>query len=128
MNTLIFCLFIAILLPYLLKLVVAHFMKKEGIYDNHYPRVQQARLTGMGARAVAAHQNGFESLIVFAVAAITALATNHTGISVQILAITYLVSRIIYNILYLYDLASLRSLIWFIGLLCCLSILLSCTS
>lgn len=126
MNTLIICLFVAVLLPYLLKMVVGYFMQKESVYDNHHPRTQQARLVGMGARAVAAHQNGFESLLVFATAALTALATNHVGVMVQVLAIVYIVSRIIYNIFYLQDLASLRSLTWFVGFICCLAILLSC--
>lgn len=126
MNTLIICLFIAILLPYLLKLIVAHYMAKEGTYDNHYPREQQARLQGIGARAVAAHQNGFESLLVFSTASLTALATGHVGTNIQLLAVIYIISRVVYNILYLKNLASLRSLIWLVGVVCCLAILLSC--
>ncbi|WP_392536385.1 MAPEG family protein [Legionella sp. 227] len=126
MTTLIICLFIAILLPYLLKMVVAYFMQKEGRYDNHYPRAQQARLQGMGARAVAAHQNSFESLLVFATAALTAMATKHIGISIQILAIVYIISRIIYCFFYLMDKASLRSGVWFVGFVCCLIILGLC--
>ncbi len=126
MNILIICLFIAILLPYFLKLIVAYYMKKEGSYDNHYPREQQARLKGIGARAVAAHQNGFESLLVFATAALTALATGHVGTNIQLLAVIYIILRVIYNILYLKNLASMRSLVWFVGIVCCLTILLSC--
>ncbi|PWY55237.1 hypothetical protein DGG96_13775 [Legionella qingyii] len=126
MTTLILCLFIAILLPYLLKIVVANFMQKEGKYDNHYPRTQQARLQGMGARAVAAHQNSFESLLVFATATLTAMVTNHIGITIQILAIIYIISRVIYCYFYLMDMASLRSLTWFIGYICCLIILGLC--
>ncbi|MCW8400792.1 MAPEG family protein [Legionella sp. PATHC038] len=126
MTTLIICLFIAILLPYLLKVVVAYFMQKEGRYDNNYPRAQQARLQGMGARAVAAHQNSFESLLVFATAALTAMATKHIGISIQIVAIVYIISRIIYCFFYLMDKASLRSAVWFVGFVCCLIILGLC--
>ncbi|KTC80495.1 transmembrane protein [Legionella cherrii] len=126
MTTLILCLFIAILLPYLLKMFVAYFMQKEGRYDNHYPRAQQARLQGMGARAVAAHQNSFESLLVFATAALTAMATKHIGISIQVLAIVYIISRIIYCFFYLMDKASLRSAVWFVGFVSCLIILGLC--
>ncbi|KTC90752.1 MAPEG family protein [Fluoribacter dumoffii] len=126
MTTLIICLFIAVLLPYLLKIVVGNFMLKEGKYDNHYPRLQQARLQGMGARAVAAHQNSFESLLVFATAVLTAIATKHIGAAIQILAIIYIVSRLIYSVLYLMDMATLRSTIWFIGFICCLVILGLC--
>ncbi|MBI2785950.1 MAG: MAPEG family protein [Legionella longbeachae] len=126
MNTIIVCLFITILLPYVLKGIVANFMAKEGKYDNNYPRVQQARLQGIGARAVGAHQNGFESLLVFATAALTALATNHVTPTIQILAIIYVISRIVYNFFYLMDMASLRSTTWFIGFICCLTILWLC--
>lgn len=126
MNTLIICLFIAVILPYIMKIVMDHFIRKEGRYDNHHPRMRQAQLVGCGARALAAHQNGFESLSVFAPAVLTAMATNHISMTVQSLAVIYIISRIIYNIMYLKDLASLRSLIWLIGFLCCLAILLSC--
>lgn len=126
MNILIICLFIAILLPYIVRTVVGRAMREEGRYDNHLPRMQQARLVGIGARAVGAHQNGFESLLVFATAALTAMATNHVTLFVQILAVVYIISRIVYNVLYLKDSATFRSLTWVVGLLCCLAILLSC--
>lgn len=123
MNMLIICLMIAILLPYIVKGVLIKLIKKEAIYDNNHPRIQQSQLSGMAARTVAAHQNGFESLVVFATAALTAIATHHTGALVQFLAIIYIISRIIYNVLYIKNLASQRSLVWLVGLICCLSIL-----
>ncbi|MGL5742230.1 MAG: MAPEG family protein [Legionella sp.] len=126
MTTLIVCLFIAILLPYILKVIVARFMQEEGAYDNHYPRMQQARLQGMGARALGAHQNGFESLLVFAIAAITAIAMHQVDAIIQILAIIYIVSRLLYNFFYLMDKSTLRSITWFVGFGCCLAILLLC--
>ncbi|MBN9229891.1 MAG: MAPEG family protein [Legionella sp.] len=126
MNTIIICLLIAVLLPYAVRMIVAYHMGKEGQYDNNLPRAQQSRLTGIGARAVAAHQNGFESLLVFATAALTALTTQHVGTTIQYLAITYIVSRIVYNVLYLLDKASLRSVIWLIGFACSLIILVLC--
>lgn len=126
MTTLIVCLFIALLLPYLAKMPVAYAMKKTGHYDNHHPREQQAKLHGLGARAVGAHQNSFESLIVFSTAALTALATNNVSITIQILAVVYLVSRVIYHCFYLLNWAALRSSIWFVGYICCLAMLWLC--
>ena len=71
MYTLILCLFIACLFPYFAKIPVAMAMKDQpGGYDNNHPRAQQAALTGFGARAVAAHQNSFESLIIFSASSI----------------------------------------------------------
>lgn len=126
MSTLIICLLIAVLLPYLAKIPVGFAMQKAGGYDNNYPREQQARLTGFGARAAAAHQNCFESLAVFSTAALTALVTNNLSSTVQILAIVYIVSRVLYNLFYLFDMAALRSTVWFVSLICCVSILWLC--
>ena len=126
MKILIICLLISVLLPYIIKFFVGYFMYKERGYDNHYPRIQQARLQGIGARAVAAHQNGFESLSVFATSVLTALATNHISETIQILAIIYIISRVIYNFFYLMDMATLRSTAWFVGFFCCLAILGLC--
>jgi len=129
MNLLILCLFIACLLPYLSKFPVAIAMKNQpGGYDNNQPRIQQAVLTGLGARAVAAHQNSFESLIIFSAAILTALATQHITPTIQALAIVYLITRCIYHVLYLLDWATLRSSIWAISLLSSLAIIGLCLS
>jgi uncharacterized MAPEG superfamily protein len=126
MATLIICLFIAVLLPYVAKVPMVYAIRREGTYDNHHPRAQQASLKGFGARAVAAHQNSFESLILFSTAVLTALATHHVTKGVQIIAVIYIVSRLLYNIFYVMDWAALRSLIWFISVFSSLSILWSC--
>jgi uncharacterized MAPEG superfamily protein len=127
MFTLTLCLFIACLLPYLSKIPLIISMKNQpGGYDNNHPRMQQASLTGWGSRAAAAHQNSFESLILFSTACLTAIATKHTGHTIQVLAIIYLLSRAVYHFLYLFNWASLRSLCWAIGSLVCLIIIWLC--
>jgi len=127
MFTLILCLFIGCLFPYLSKIPVVIAMNNQPRgYDNHHPRAQQAMLTGMGARAVAAHQNSFESLIVYSAAILTALATQHTGTTIQGLAIFYLVARVIYHLFYLMNWATLRSSIWALGLIASLTIIGLC--
>lgn len=127
MTTLVICLLIAVILPYLAKLPVGYAMQKSaGGYNNHYPREQQAQLQGFGARAAAAHQNGFESLAVFSTAALTAMVTNHVTHTIEILAIVYTVARVIYYPLYLMDFASLRSSVWFVSLACCVAMLWLC--
>jgi len=123
MEVIIICAFIAVLLPYLAKAPLAIAMHKESKYDNNYPRAQQARLSGFGARALAAHQNSFESLIVFSVALCVVLATNNISIIIQALAVTYLVARIAYCIMYYINLSKLRSLMWLIALLCPLAMI-----
>ena len=76
MNTLIVCAIIAALLPYLAKAPVAIAMNKLDGYDNRHPRAQQSKLTGFGARALAAHQNSFESLLIFTIALVVVFASN----------------------------------------------------
>ena len=126
MTILIICLLITVLLPYLVKIPLAYAMQKAGGYDNHYPREQQLRLKGFGARALAAHQNCFESLAVFSTAALAAIAVNRVTSTVVTLAIIYVIARVIYLFLYLLDFAALRSTIWFVSIVCCISILFLC--
>jgi uncharacterized MAPEG superfamily protein len=92
-------------------------------YDNKSPRDQQARLTGWGRRAAAAHANGFESFPAFAAGV---LATQVTGASphwASILAIAYVVARTLYVGAYLADIAPLRSAIWTAGFACTIALM-----
>lgn len=107
------CIPIAFALVYLPKipLSIAMARQPEG-YDNKNPRDQQAKLTGWGKRAAAAHANGFESFAPFAAGVFT---TQLTGVNPQwaaILSVTYVVARLLYSIAYIGDVASVRSLIW----------------
>ncbi|MFC5077507.1 MAPEG family protein [Vibrio thalassae] len=123
MTTLVLCLIVAALLPYFAKIPVAIAMHRVGGYDNHHPREQQAKLKGFGERALAAHQNAFESLIVFAIAILLAIATGNMNETVQTLAVTHIGFRIIYNILYLLDKATWRSLSWAVAIGCSFAIM-----
>jgi uncharacterized MAPEG superfamily protein len=116
MQTILICLLIAVLLPYAAKVPLAMAMAKLGRYDNNHPREQQAQLTGFGARALAGHQNAFESLIIFGIAVLTALVTNNVTDLVALLAIVHVVARLVYHVLYLLNFGTLRSLSWFVGI------------
>jgi uncharacterized MAPEG superfamily protein len=126
MTILIWCLFSAALLPYLAKVPVASAMNKLDGYDNNHPRSQQAKLTGYGARALAAHQNAFESLIIFAPAVLLAVATNTITQSIELLAITHVIARIFYNLLYLFNIGILRSIVWSIATVSSFTIIWQC--
>ncbi len=126
MTTLIICLFLALLLPLLAKGPVAFSMAKLGRYNNKHPREQQSKLTGFGARALAAHQNAFESVILFAPAVILALATGNSELTIVVLAVIHVVARVFYNILYLLNMALLRSIVWAIATLCSFTIVFQC--
>jgi len=126
MSTLIICLFIALLLPLLAKIPVAYAMSKQGGYNNNHPRDQQSKLTGFGARALAAHQNAFESLILFAPALVLAIATFDDNAVIITLAIVHVIARIAFNLLYLADMSSLRTLVWSIATFCSFALVYQC--
>lgn len=128
MTTLLWCLFTAALLPYLAKVPVAFAMSKEGGYDNHHPRAQQSQLTGVGARALAAHQNAFESLIIFAPAVLLAIFSNTINNTVIALAIIHVIARVLFNVLYIANLSTLRSIVWTIATIASFSIIFQCIS
>ncbi|WP_105166543.1 MAPEG family protein [Pseudoalteromonas sp. T1lg23B] len=123
MTTILICALIAALLPYLAKVPLAIAMNKLGGYDNQHPRAQQAQLTGFGARALAAHQNSFESLAVFTLAVAVVLGTNTLGTIVQYLAVAHIVARVLYCLFYYLNLHVLRSLIWAVGLGCAIAMI-----
>jgi uncharacterized MAPEG superfamily protein len=126
MTILIWCLFTAALLPYLAKGPVAIAMNKLDGYDNNHPRSQQAKLNGYGARALAAHQNAFESLIIFAPAVLLAITTNTVTHTIELLAITHVIARIAYNLLYLFNVGTLRSVVWAIATVSSFAIIWQC--
>ncbi|EAR54932.1 putative membrane protein [Photobacterium sp. SKA34] len=128
MDILIYSLIAAALLPYIAKIPLAVAMHKAGGYDNNHPREQQAKLDGFGARALAAHQNAFESLIIFAMAVLLAIATSTTNENIQFLALLHIGFRVIYHILYLTNHGILRSISWTIAISCSFIIMGQCLS
>jgi uncharacterized MAPEG superfamily protein len=126
MTIILYCALAMVLLPYFAKVPVAFAQQKAGGYDNHLPRQQQATLTGLGARALAAHQNSFEALMVFAVVLSAVLFSGKTDETMQMLFMVHVVCRVLYCVLYWLDIATLRSIVWVIGLGCMVSALVRC--
>jgi len=110
------CLILSALMILVTKAPVALAQAKEGRgYDNRNPRAQQSRLTGFGARALAAHQNMLEAFPVFAAGLLLALVAGVQGQWVGILSIAFVAARIAYSVCYWIDIHMLRSLAWGIG-------------
>lgn len=125
MTLVISCVIFAALLPILVKTPLSIFQNKQaGGYDNHNPRIQQQSLTGIGHRALAAHQNAFEAFPPFAAGVILALWANAPIGQIQMLCVVFIIARIAHPIFYLADIDKLRSLSWVVGLAC--SIWLMC--
>jgi uncharacterized MAPEG superfamily protein len=92
-------------------------------YDNKTPRDQQARLTGWGRRAAAAHANGFESFPAFAAGVLAAHVTQSSPSWATIFAVTYVVARTIYAFAYIADIHMLRSAVWTISFACTIGLM-----
>ncbi|WP_322615154.1 MAPEG family protein [Pseudomonas sp. BIC9C] len=116
MTVALWCILIAIFLPY----VCTWIAKLSGgfrLKDNHDPRSFLDNLEGVGKRANAAQLNSFEVIPAFAAAVIVAhLAGNAELVTINVLAVLFITCRLLYIICYLADWATLRSLVWFVGM------------
>lgn len=87
--------------------------------DNHHPREFMQQLTGAAARANAAQINSYEIYPVFVAAVIIAhLTGNASQSTIDLLAVLFLGSRLLFCYCYIKDYARWRSWVWFIGLIC----------
>lgn len=65
--------------------------------------------------------------MLFAVGVLMAHTTQTAGWLIDTLATIFVIARILYLWLYLADQPSLRSLVWFVGLVCSLLLMISPT-
>jgi uncharacterized MAPEG superfamily protein len=114
MNTAHLMVLFAALLPYA---TIGGSKAVEG-YDNAKPREFLGKLEGWRARAFWAHQNGFEAFPTFAAAVILAELAHAPQGRVNMLAMAFIAIRVAYIAAYLGNAASVRSLIWGLGMGC----------
>ncbi|MEO7149266.1 MAG: MAPEG family protein [Rhodanobacteraceae bacterium] len=112
------CILAAALVP-LLFTGIAKFGDSGRGFDNRVTRNFQAALTGWRARAHWAHQNGMEAFPLFAAAVLLAEFRAAPQTWINLLALAFIVLRLVYGALYIADRASLRSIVWALGFLCC---------
>ncbi|MEZ5501102.1 MAG: MAPEG family protein [Halioglobus sp.] len=121
MDTVIASLLILCILPLTCAWIGGYYRQKQlGKVDNKEPRIQSAKLTGAGARAVAAQANCWEALAVFSAAI---LAVSISGIELQgvaTLAWVFVLLRVVYIGLYISDQDKLRSLVFLAGFGICM--------
>ncbi len=118
MTTAYWCVLVAALLPFLFTLIA----KLSGSrFDNRDPRAWQSRLSGMPARAHAAHLNSFEAFPLFAAAVIIAHSVGSDQARTDGLAMAFIALRLGFGICYIADWDKLRSVLWFGALLCCIA-------
>ena len=97
MDISIWCVIVVFVLMYVPRLaVLKDTLRQEGHIDLGHPRIQQARLKGLGARAQAAHLNTVEAFAPFAAAVWVA---HHYGVDAgwrDLLAVAFVISRILF--------------------------------
>jgi uncharacterized MAPEG superfamily protein len=81
-------------------------------YDKSAPRAMLDKLPPFAQRATWAHENAFESMILFAPAALMAYVTGQQSTVALGAAVAYLVARALYPVFYILDVPLLRSLMF----------------
>ena len=110
------CILLAYVTIWIPKLISSYEQSKlEGGYDNDDPRIQRKQLTGRGARAQAAHENGFEVFAPFAASVFVSHLGGGEAQWAMIFATTFVVARTLYPFVYLSGKGGLRSTVWMIG-------------
>jgi len=108
---------IAVMVAGLLPIVCAGIAKwKARGYDNHDPRAWLARQEGWRARADAAQSNSLEAFPFFAAAVVLALQGGVDADTVAQWAWLFVGLRLVYIFCYVTDRATVRSLVWMLGL------------
>ena len=117
MTVAFWCVLIAIFLPYLCTGVAKFSQGTFGPRQNHDPRAFLDGLQGFAKRAHSAQLNGFEVTPAFAAAVIIAhIAGTAELVTINVLAVLFVTSRLLYIVCYLADWAILRSLVWAVGM------------
>ncbi|MCJ8278417.1 MAG: MAPEG family protein [Rivularia sp. ALOHA_DT_140] len=108
---------VAFLLVYLPFLAVAYARISVG-YAYSAPRAMFDKLPPYAQRATWAHQNSFETFMIFAVAALMAYTTGVDSPLAAWAALTFVTVRLFYSVFYILNIPILRSLMYAIGLVC----------
>jgi uncharacterized MAPEG superfamily protein len=113
------CVLIAAVLPIVCASIAKAGMfkipRREGGYDNQEPRAWLARQTDWRARANAAQANSFEALPFFIGAVIIAHQLGAHQARLDLLAFLFVFLRIIYIMMYVAGIPTVRSIVWTIA-------------
>ncbi len=118
MSIALWCVLAAALLPYLFTVLA----KTSRGYDNHQPRAYLEATTGWRKRAHWVQLNSYEAFAPFAAAVIVNRVVLGPNAMADTIALTFIALRIIYGLLYLADLAVLRSIAWFAACACSIAL------
>jgi len=113
-GTLLYCIVVAAALIYFPFLVVGYGRAKVG-YDTSAPRAVFDQLPAFAQRATWAHENSFESFMLFVAAALMAYVTQVSSPWAVKAAIAYVIARFLYSLFYIFNVPIGRSLMFAVG-------------
>ena len=109
-----YCIVLGAILVYVPFLVVAYGRVKVG-YDLGAPRTLFEKLPDYAKRATWAHQNSFETFILFAPASFMAYITEQDSVLAIGASVAFVIGRFFYSIFYILDVPIGRSLMFAIS-------------
>jgi len=109
-----YCIVLGAILVYVPFLVVAYGRVKVG-YDFAAPRTMFEKLPDYAKRATWAHQNSFETFILFAPASFMAYITEQDSVLAIGASVAFVIGRFFYSIFYILDVPIGRSLMFAIS-------------
>ncbi|HEY9876327.1 MAG TPA: MAPEG family protein [Candidatus Obscuribacterales bacterium] len=108
------CIAAAAVMIYVPFLVVGYARARIG-YDREAPRAMFDKLPPYAQRATWAHENSFETFMLFAAAALMAYVTGQNSSLAAQAAIAFVVARLFYSVFYILNVPLARSLMYGIG-------------
>ena len=109
-----YCVVVGLFIP----VILAGISKKNSGYNNDSPRDHIAHLNGKAKNAYNAEQNHYETFPMFAIAVVVAHWLNHDQSIIDLLAIIFIIARVLHATFYITNNGSLRSVSFMIGLAC----------
>ncbi|NKF21337.1 MAPEG family protein [Solimonas marina] len=114
MTTALWCVLVAALLPFVFTITA----KSSKRYKNTTPREYLEQSSGWRKRAHWVQVNSFEAFPPFAAAVVIAHVVAGPSATANLLAVLFIVLRVVYGICYIANQATLRSLVWFGSMAC----------
>ncbi len=116
------CVLIAAFLPYVWTVIAKR--TASGRFDNRDPRQWLEKQENPRVRrANAAQKNAFEAFPAFAASVLMAQLANVDPRTIGWIAVVFVISRVLHGVFYVGNQSSMRSLVWFVGLVCVISLM-----
>jgi uncharacterized MAPEG superfamily protein len=114
------CILAAVLAPYLLSVAARSGVSRSGYVQD--PRAYSETLVGWRRRAHLAHLNAFEATPTILAGVVVAELAHAPRLHIDVLAVAFVVFRVLHGALYIADKPMLRSHAWRLGMLCVIAL------